>query len=238
MVQRVRRRPVRRAPADAISRPSRATSPGCARRTRRGPRLLGGQAARARRSMSVERSRAALGRGRRAGRPALAGRPLARPRPGLAVDPGGLVVRDVAGLGRRPRPAARARPRFPGRLGRCRAPGDADRLRERRWPRSGAASRAWTASGAPIETGGRLTVDQLASMLDAGGAEAPLVIDVRQAKEYAVGPRPGLAPHRRRLAAGPPRGAAARPPDRDDLRVRLPVERRGVAAPGGRLQRT
>jgi hydroxyacylglutathione hydrolase len=46
---------------------------------------------------------------------------------------------------------------------------------------------AWTASGAPIETGGRLTVDQLASRLDAGLEDAPFVIDVRQATEYQSG---------------------------------------------------
>ncbi len=50
---------------------------------------------------------------------------------------------------------------------------------------------AWTASGGPIETGGRLTVDQLASRLDAAGAEAPFVIDVRQATEFASGHVPG-----------------------------------------------
>ncbi len=50
---------------------------------------------------------------------------------------------------------------------------------------------SWTASGAPIETGGRLTVDQLASLLDAGGSEAPLVIDVRQLAEYASAHVPG-----------------------------------------------
>lgn len=46
---------------------------------------------------------------------------------------------------------------------------------------------AWSGAGAPIETGGRLTVDELASRLGAGAADAPLVIDVRQATEYASG---------------------------------------------------
>ncbi len=46
---------------------------------------------------------------------------------------------------------------------------------------------AWKASGAPVETGGRLTVDQLASSLEAGRADAPFVIDVRQATEYESG---------------------------------------------------
>jgi hydroxyacylglutathione hydrolase len=50
---------------------------------------------------------------------------------------------------------------------------------------------AWSASGAPVEAGGRLTVDQLATRLDAGRGEAPFVIDVRQATEYASGHVPG-----------------------------------------------
>jgi len=51
--------------------------------------------------------------------------------------------------------------------------------------RGGFAS--WTESGAPVESGGRLTVDQLASRLDRGGPDAPLVVDVRQVTEYASG---------------------------------------------------
>ena len=57
---------------------------------------------------------------------------------------------------------------------------------------------AWTASGAPIETGGRLTVDQLSARLDTGGDDAPFVIDVRQATEYRSGHVPGSV----HLAAG------------------------------------
>ena len=57
---------------------------------------------------------------------------------------------------------------------------------------------SWTASGAPIGTGGRLTVDQLASRLDAGGMDAPLVIDVRQVTEFASGHVPDSV----HLAAG------------------------------------
>jgi hydroxyacylglutathione hydrolase len=45
----------------------------------------------------------------------------------------------------------------------------------------------WTAAGLPVESNGRLTVDQLAAAVDRGGAEAPLVIDVRQASEYEAG---------------------------------------------------
>jgi hydroxyacylglutathione hydrolase len=51
--------------------------------------------------------------------------------------------------------------------------------------RGGFAS--WTASGAPSASGGSLTVDHLASRLDSGGTEAPLVIDVRQASEFSSG---------------------------------------------------
>ncbi len=50
---------------------------------------------------------------------------------------------------------------------------------------------AWTVSGAPVESGGRLTVDQLAERLEAGGGELPLVIDVRQATEFASAHVPG-----------------------------------------------
>jgi hydroxyacylglutathione hydrolase len=49
----------------------------------------------------------------------------------------------------------------------------------------------WSQSGAPVETSGRLTVDQLASRLDGGGPAAPLVIDVRQLNEYEAGHIPG-----------------------------------------------
>jgi hydroxyacylglutathione hydrolase len=50
---------------------------------------------------------------------------------------------------------------------------------------------AWADGGGPLESSGRLTVDQLAGELDRGGPDAPLVIDVRQADEYAVGHIPG-----------------------------------------------
>jgi hydroxyacylglutathione hydrolase len=51
--------------------------------------------------------------------------------------------------------------------------------------RGGFAS--WTESGAAVEAGGRLTVDQLAARLDRGGPDAPFVVDVRQAAEYVSG---------------------------------------------------
>jgi hydroxyacylglutathione hydrolase len=49
----------------------------------------------------------------------------------------------------------------------------------------------WVEAGRPIETSGRLSVDELAAALDTDPAEAPLVIDVRQADEYAGGHVPG-----------------------------------------------
>jgi hydroxyacylglutathione hydrolase len=48
----------------------------------------------------------------------------------------------------------------------------------------------WADGGGPLESSGRLTVDELADRLD-GGPDAPLVIDVRQANEYAIGHVPG-----------------------------------------------
>jgi hydroxyacylglutathione hydrolase len=56
----------------------------------------------------------------------------------------------------------------------------------------------WTETDAPIETGGSLTVDELAARLDRGGHSAPLVIDVRQLTEYEHGHVPGSL----HLAAG------------------------------------
>jgi hydroxyacylglutathione hydrolase len=48
----------------------------------------------------------------------------------------------------------------------------------------------WAETDAPIEIGGRMTVDELAADLD-GGPAAPLVIDVRQLSEYEAGHVPG-----------------------------------------------
>jgi hydroxyacylglutathione hydrolase len=50
---------------------------------------------------------------------------------------------------------------------------------------------AWADSGGPIETSGRLTVEELAGRLAAGGPDAPLVIDVRRTDEYLEGHVPG-----------------------------------------------
>jgi hydroxyacylglutathione hydrolase len=57
---------------------------------------------------------------------------------------------------------------------------------------------AWSAVGAPVEAGGRLTVDQLASRLEPGGPDVPLVIDVRQLSEFTS----GHVPNSIHLAAG------------------------------------
>jgi hydroxyacylglutathione hydrolase len=48
---------------------------------------------------------------------------------------------------------------------------------------------AWLEGGLPVESNGRLTVDELAQRLAAGNA--PLLLDVRQATEYADGHVPG-----------------------------------------------
>ena len=51
---------------------------------------------------------------------------------------------------------------------------------------------AWADGGGPLESSGRLTVGELAELMArAGRAEAPLVIDVRQANEYETGHIPG-----------------------------------------------
>ena len=46
---------------------------------------------------------------------------------------------------------------------------------------------AWTGAGLPVESNGRLTVAELATAIDRGGAKATLVVDVRQASEFAEG---------------------------------------------------
>ena len=50
---------------------------------------------------------------------------------------------------------------------------------------------AWRQAGLPTESTGRLTVEELAGQLAAGGPDAPLVIDVRQLSEFAAGHVPG-----------------------------------------------
>ena len=50
---------------------------------------------------------------------------------------------------------------------------------------------AWAEAGRPREAGGALEATGLSRLLSAGGDEAPLVIDVRQASEYEAGHIPG-----------------------------------------------
>jgi hydroxyacylglutathione hydrolase len=52
---------------------------------------------------------------------------------------------------------------------------------------------AWADAGGAVESNGRFTVTQLAEQLGRGApaTDAPLVVDVRQANEYAVGHVPG-----------------------------------------------
>jgi len=67
---------------------------------------------------------------------------------------------------------------------------------------------AWRQAGLPIEETRQMAVEELAAALDAGGAGAPFVIDVRQASEYAAGHVPasvhiGAGDLRSRLAELP-----------------------------------
>jgi hydroxyacylglutathione hydrolase len=50
---------------------------------------------------------------------------------------------------------------------------------------------AWIEAGNPIESNGRLTVDQLASRIAGGDDERPVIVDVRQLDEYARAHVPG-----------------------------------------------
>jgi hydroxyacylglutathione hydrolase len=53
---------------------------------------------------------------------------------------------------------------------------------------------AWAEAGRASEVGGALDAAGLAGLLSSGGAEAPLVIDVRQASEFKAGHVPGAVP--------------------------------------------
>jgi hydroxyacylglutathione hydrolase len=53
---------------------------------------------------------------------------------------------------------------------------------------------AWAEAGLPTASGGAIDVTELARRLDAGGPDAPLVIDVRQVSEYEGGHLPGALP--------------------------------------------
>ena len=78
---------------------------------------------------------------------------------------------------------------------------------------------------------------ELADRLGDGDELEPLVIDVRQPGEYEAGHVEGAL----HIAAGDLEArlgrAAPQPPDRDDVRLRLPVQRRRLAAQAGRLRR-
>ncbi len=55
----------------------------------------------------------------------------------------------------------------------------------------GGGLRAWRESGRAIQAGSAFDVDRLAGQLAAGGPDAPVVIDVRQASEFEAGHVPG-----------------------------------------------
>ncbi|HXG39607.1 MAG TPA: rhodanese-like domain-containing protein [Candidatus Limnocylindrales bacterium] len=87
--------------------------------------------------------------------------------------------------------------------------------------------RAWVEAGLPVESTGRSTVRELAAALEAGGPHAPLVLDVRQASEYAAGHVPGAV----HLAAGDlPDRLADLPRDRPIATVCASGYRSAIAA--------
>ncbi len=102
-----------------------------------GPRLLGGVVPEIRAAVGRRPDGSPDGRGVDRGHAGARG-PRARADPGIAVDPGRVVVRDVARLGRGGRHARRPPGRRRRRARRPRAPGVADRLRvDRRVHRGG-----------------------------------------------------------------------------------------------------
>ena len=228
--RRVRPRAAGR-PADgpALLRPDATAQPGGPAAARRGrPR---GPVAVRRRAGERPRARPAHRRC------ALAARPCRRPHPGLAVDPGRLVVRDVARLGGRTRPAdhparrGRRRPRRPVAPGAAHRVRPVHRLRRRRHRRLA----TWRAPGRGRRRPLRRDARRAARGRRPGGAvrhRCPAAVRVRGR------PRPGLDPHRRGRAPRDARPPPARPPDRDDLRQRLPHERRGLDAPRPPVSRT
>ena len=204
------------APCSPASRPSRATSRGCARRTRA-----------ARRSSAVGVPDAAGPRpgGLRGGHRGAAPRSSTRVRPAAHVAghiPGSLSIPLDESFGTwlgwvvGPRPAGRPRRRE-------RRPTSTPLMRQAiRIGRDEVAGvlvglDAWRASGRPVEAGGR-DLDRRARprARDRRRAERPTA---RHRRPPGVGvrerARPGRLAHQRRIAAGPPRRAAARPADRD-----------------------
>lgn len=86
---------------------------------------------------------------------------------------------------------------------------------------------AWRAVGGAVETTGRMTVDELARQLGTGGPDAPFVLDVRQATEYAAGHVPGS---RHLLAADVPERVAEIPRDRPIATICASGFRASIAA--------
>ncbi len=86
----------------------------------------------------------------------------------------------------------------------------------------------WAEAGGALESTGRLNVDELATRLErAAPADAPLVIDVRQANEYEIGHVPGSV----HIAAGSlPDRLAELPRDHPIVTICAAGLRAGVAA--------
>ena len=200
-----------------------------------GPPLLGGAVPGSSRSTGEALDRA-LERGALLVDAPLAAAHAAGHVPGSLSIPAGLVVRDVARLGRRPdRPlvlllddaddwddAVRQALRIGFEIDR--------RPRRRRDSRPGArpAGRSRPARCS--------TSTSWRGQLAAGARTRRSSSTSARRREYEAGHVPGCDPHQRRRPAGAARRAAARPPDRHDLRERLPLERRGLAAARGRLR--
>ena len=167
--------------------------------------------------------------------------PRGRALPGFPLDPARRVVRDVARLGRRPGSTGHAGRRAKRRTSMNSCARRCASVMTRSSGHLAGGIEAWTSSGREIEAGGRWGATELAgAMAGAGAREAPLLIDVRQASEYEIGPRPGRLAHHRRIAPGPAGRPAAGSPDRVLLRGRVPgLDRHVVVAlcrlPAGRL---
>ena len=201
-----------------------------------GPRLLGG--------VIPRRPGAVRGGAGRASWPAAAlvvdaRRPAAHAAghiPGSLSIPVGVVVRDVARLGRGPRSAARPRRRRRRRPRRAPAPGVPDRPRvDRRAPRRRVRGLAGGRAADRVERPSRRPT---AWPRPLAAGPAPIA---RSSSMSARPPstRPGHVPGAVHigggLAARPARRAAARPADRRDLRLRLPRVGGAVDPAGGRV---
>ncbi len=206
--------------ADAAAQPGGAAA---SRRGRPGDPATGRCRARRRAAPGRPRRRRATARGSRR-----------RPRAGLAVDPGRRVVRDVARLAGRRRPADRPDRGSPGRARRSLAPGAPHRLRGDRRARRRRLRRV-----APGGPSGRVRGVARGGRPGARAVRRRARRAVRHrrppARRVRERPRPGRPPHHGRRPAVDPREAAGGPPHRDHLREWLPFEHRRLAAPLGRL---